>query len=747
MRFFGTISNSFRICHFVVAIVFSISLALSNAGVLMAQTSLTINTSLRRSIGGVSTLDRAQFFTHANTLAPPSSTSTNPEMRNLRLEVYSVTGLNLTPGRVSSEFDQSIAQGLPEDPNRPGFFDPTALQNRIQGSYRNFVTTDGRYESLRDSATNPIFVNSGRSAPAGNSPIFFGEIFRTGEQSDRFPNRAFYADFLKTYLREAVYGPNAFHPVPADRFHVEILNEPDLHVAGAFSGPSAASTLLASGEELARYHRDISQMVKAEFPTASIGGPSLAVTDFSSDDYLRWNSTVRPFIDIAGADLDYYSMHPYERYDVQSNGTVQRNVRQSPGRINSQIDMILNRQEQTHGNRLPISLTEYSSFNRGVNGSTENGSYAGYDRDVQQWDQSRNLREQLLVYINRPDAILNAVPFVFARHFRNDAPNRDSDDNVLYEQTSVAGQFRETILGNTMRIYAPVKGEYINVHGSNDDLQSAAFRDGNQVYLLLNNLLNSQQQLNIHLLLSNLGTINSAEISRVFRDGSAGNVFVENEDITTTFANLILNPKEGAVITFNFSNAASFTQSLIEETYYGDRTVVELNDGLPGRSPEILIDAATAGAIAAKLRIGYSRSVGVDGFSVSINGNIIFVPGDVRGVDDEEFGLIDSGLISREINVPVGFLNDGQNQLRANFTGGGFLSGMALLVTTTVTEPGAVPFTLGDCNQDGVVDFLDIPSFIDILISGSYLAQADCNQDSVVTFADIASFIAILVGQ
>ena len=53
---------------------------------------------------------------------------------------------------------------------------------------------------------------------------------------------------------------------------------------------------------------------------------------------------------------------------------------------------------------------------------------------------------------------------------------------------------------------------------------------------------------------------------------------------------------------------------------------------------------------------------------------------------------------------------------------------------------------LGDCNQDGVVDFLDISPLIDILANGPFLAQADCNQDGEVNFLDIGPFIEILTG-
>ena len=51
---------------------------------------------------------------------------------------------------------------------------------------------------------------------------------------------------------------------------------------------------------------------------------------------------------------------------------------------------------------------------------------------------------------------------------------------------------------------------------------------------------------------------------------------------------------------------------------------------------------------------------------------------------------------------------------------------------------------LGDANLDGVVNFLDISSFIAILSSGDYRGQADTNQDGVVSFLDISPFIGLL---
>lgn len=51
---------------------------------------------------------------------------------------------------------------------------------------------------------------------------------------------------------------------------------------------------------------------------------------------------------------------------------------------------------------------------------------------------------------------------------------------------------------------------------------------------------------------------------------------------------------------------------------------------------------------------------------------------------------------------------------------------------------------LGDVDLNGVVNFIDIPAFINRINSGQYQREADCNQDGVVNFLDIQFFIDIL---
>ena len=56
------------------------------------------------------------------------------------------------------------------------------------------------------------------------------------------------------------------------------------------------------------------------------------------------------------------------------------------------------------------------------------------------------------------------------------------------------------------------------------------------------------------------------------------------------------------------------------------------------------------------------------------------------------------------------------------------------------------PAKLGDVNDDGHVNFLDISPFVSVLSTGDYDRNADINRDTSVNFLDISGFITLLTG-
>ena len=53
---------------------------------------------------------------------------------------------------------------------------------------------------------------------------------------------------------------------------------------------------------------------------------------------------------------------------------------------------------------------------------------------------------------------------------------------------------------------------------------------------------------------------------------------------------------------------------------------------------------------------------------------------------------------------------------------------------------------IGDVNQDGSVDLLDVSPFVDAISSGDYQIEADMNEDGAVDLLDVSKFIDVLSG-
>ena len=68
------------------------------------------------------------------------------------------------------------------------------------------------------------------------------------------------------------------------------------------------------------------------------------------------------------------------------------------------------------------------------------------------------------------------------------------------------------------------------------------------------------------------------------------------------------------------------------------------------------------------------------------------------------------------------------------------------IISLSVAEVEADNCVVGDVNQDGDFDFLDISPFISLLSAGEFSCEADIDQNGVVDFLDIAPFIALLSG-
>ena len=120
------------------------------------------------------------------------------------------------------------------------------------------------------------------------------------------------------------------------------------------------------------------------------------------------------------------------------------------------------------------------------------------------------------------------------------------------------------------------------------------------------------------------------------------------------------------------------------------------------------------------------------GEGINVNG-IDYIRGvDTNGDADPRQGIaLPAPGILDQNSVDITFIGDSVS-----------LRGFAL----QFTQSNSNSFLLGDVNQDGVVNFLDISPFIGILSAGNFQIEADVNMDLEVNFLDISPFIQLLAG-
>ena len=126
-------------------------------------------------------------------------------------------------------------------------------------------------------------------------------------------------------------------------------------------------------------------------------------------------------------------------------------------------------------------------------------------------------------------------------------------------------------------------------------------------------------------------------------------------------------------------------------------------------------------------------------FVLSGSGVWVYWPG-ITTTKDQAVGISDAFLELDQITVlSVGRPWSGEGKLLVPFdTADG-----SYLLTTQL--PKTRPL-LGDVNEDGDVNLLDVAPFVEVLSTGSFHSNADMDQNGVVNLLDVTPFVAALAG-
>ena len=713
---------------------------------------VTVDAGALYSIGGERQLERTKYFNHWGTHVITGNTN----LGNLATEVWAEDGLNSATGRETWEFDAFIAKNVPQDPARPGYFDVDALRLFLRsgtnggfGTYNSFLNNHIRYQSVREHE-NHVMVQSGRAEANWPSWLLAGTDLPVSHGG------AAYAEFLNVYLEEVVYGTGpqiggsqsqGYLPLDPENFYIEIMNEPSWEL-----GPGGLDW-----DDVIEMHRTVTEKVKSENPDAQIGGASVGNANFASWNPYRWEYKKQLMDDMVNwrtesgekAEFDFWTFHPYDSRVIQSDGTVSHRIPESSGHLDGILDLFESYSYQKFGDPKRIAVTEYGT----IQWSEYNGGDFGpYDRRLMQWDELTDVKKKMLTFLDRPDRIVNATPFIAPQWWSGSTPTEHAGASNVFWDRNANGTWTETIAAGFYRMLNDVQGQYIDIESADDEIQVAAFRDGNKLHLVFNNLSDSLRVVDLQAMLGD-ASVAQATLDRVYWDGTAG-AYVDDVDALSFWQTIPLTAEEASKLTLTLDSPDAYTIATDRRTYYGDDTQTPINLS-GGRSKVINITADTEDAISATARIAISgrNNIWNESFSVVVNGNSILVP--ARGANG--FDEHDNALFSREIDIPVALLNDGDNEVYVDFTSnGGDLVTATLVVTHTIGDfNGSGAFDSGDLDQliaqfgpvslgskydlagaDGVVDMADVEYWLRDLRGVSFDLLGDFNGDGVVGIAD-----------
>lgn len=394
-------------------------------------------------------------------------------------------------------------------------------------------------------------------------------------------------------------------------------------------------------------------------------------------------------------------------------------------------------------------------------------------------------------------AVINNLNFGSSAVSRNVVSIGDTSSLVAISNFTIAGDSTVTLEGGLL-----IGNNGININQSGDlvgygdvlgEIQLEGFQQGDsRLTVTAGETLRTSGIRNFDGRITNLGTLDAG--STTIENGFDGRYLGENSTIR---AGLLIN--EG---TFNLTNGRNFVDANLENRgglnisggasvifmgqifntgvihtaagststllagltgsglFEGEGDVLILAEFFPGNSPGLVsfasdlalgTDATTRIEIGGTLRSTVTQPSSVDRYDAFDVGGTLTLGGGLQvalldGFDiesDQEFIIadVDDSLVGQFNGLDEGALvgNFGGTELFISYVAGDG-NDVSLFAAAT---PDFIP---GDSNQDGVVDFADIPTFIAILSSGDFLEEADTNQDGVVDFADIPAFIAILTG-
>ncbi|WP_096085682.1 carbohydrate-binding protein [Agaribacterium haliotis] len=568
---------------------------------------------------------------------------------------------------------------------------------------------------------------------------------RTMEQAAEW-----HAAFLQeAYLRDTGDAPTI--PMPA---YWEVVNEPDMQM-----NTTGHEGHLSTWEELFDYHNEVAKVVKnrlgADAP--KVGGMTWGLHDFhlgdatafgaprlqgenlltafygaDSDDnrvlkdrirneifapsetmndtattraWYQWDVIWKGFLDTAGENMDFYSIHLYDWPQWQTAG----------GRVRtgSHSEAVMDLLEWYDDKMVPGPKKEVIVSEYGAVHGTYQEQGTTLDRQRMRWEKLKPFSQMMMQFLERPDYITMSLPFIVVKGqwgdgnaqqpYAQSVMDRDYDtctlnnDNGWTYYSDCQWNFNPAI--HWFELWRDVDGTRLDTWSSDRDIQVDAYVNNNDkngenhLYVIVNSMHTENTEVDLSWAGIDGNAIQSVDIRHLYLDENIdahpgtgiGKPIMAEAELAELPESLVVGADSTIILDIQYANAINPAFNNNETKFSAEPLAAAAPHrvGANGSTVTAQVNGVSKPAkgeaqlrVTAAFFMSHFGDSGVERSWLKINGNDVAIDNDLRG-EGQDANI----LATLEFPFPVEYLADnGNNTVEFSFLPAGDLAAMAIQV-------------------------------------------------------------------
>ncbi|MCU4676256.1 hypothetical protein N7931_11510 [Catenovulum sp. 2E275] len=652
----------------------------------IVQVNVKLNT--KHSIGGIDKFERKKYINiHASSLENDwgqndghSLNAPNELGENLMLDF--MQGYDVYFGRDTGSIGWNL-RNVSEDANRAGFVDEASASQRggdvkwvyDKNSGYKYVNArlveDRMQDMIMGGQQHPYWPEGTLINPVNGDPAWAFSQTDTAQEPFGTATGHYMSQFLAKFFALNDNDLGQAQPV-----YFEVMNEPLYDLTTDREGQANYVEPLKVFE----FHNTVAAEIRknANNDNVMVGGYTIAFPDFDKDNFKRWEDRDKLFIDTAGDNMDFISLHLYDFPTFQNSERYRRG-----SNLEATLDMLEHYTYLKYGAVKPMLISEVgSSVHARVNQAWTP------QRDA---EKVRSITTMNTQFLQRPNTILKVIPFIPVKAEwgrRNVNGNSIAySSRLMMQQKERDGSDDNTWVYSDhvyfYQLWSEVNGTRVDTSSSEVDLLTESYVDGNTAYVVLTNLEFDDIKLAVNTLGLTNNDLQSVDFKLLSYSDNNETQFTE-QSATELPENIELPAEATMIVKLVYANDINITESTTEQRYYATSYQQEIVANTSINFAFNSVQLGTDGQAVLRLGIGRDHGKSLTPI-VNINGNSVKVPSDVQGYDQKQ-GKNSTGRPNffGVVEIPVTYDQLQQNNtVTVEFSDtGGYVSSAVLQVLT-----------------------------------------------------------------